>query len=232
MDKGAVHPSASAMERTRVQALRELRNLLSEVLSTAAADEHVPDAFKNMRNWEFLINRTEARLSDAWKKRFEPRKEGKPVKVERTLELLSDEETDQALTAEKFVSEVLLEQAEPLEDLDAQLAAMSGVQADPTRVNPLGPGAWAEGIRSGVKDIECSPDDRDWLMEQIMPLLADRFVQFYSAMSKQMTTAGYAPVRRPGQRAAPLPPKDPAAAAAGSLGGRGAARCPGRRTGA
>jgi len=207
------------MERTRVQALRELRNLLSEVLSTAAKDEQVPDAFKNMRNWEFLITRTEARLSDAWKKRFEMRKEGKPQKVERTLELLSDEETDQALASEKFVSEVLLEQAEPLEDLDAQLAAMSGVQADPTRVNPLGPGAWAEGIRSGVKDIECSPDDRDWLMEQIMPLLADRFQQFYAAMSQQMAQVGYAPVRRPGQRAAPLPPKDPAAAAAVAAAG-------------
>jgi hypothetical protein len=202
------------MERTRVQALRELRNLLSEVLSTAAADEQVPEAFKNMRNWEFLISRTEARLSDAWEKRFEMRKEGKPAKVERTLELLSDEETDQALASEKFVAEVLLEQAEPLEDLDAQLAAMSGVQSDPTRANPLGPGAWAEGLRSGVKDIECSPDDRDWLMEQIMPLLADRFEQFYAAMSKQMANVGYAPTRRPGQRAAPSPPKDPAAAAA------------------
>jgi hypothetical protein len=196
------------MERTRVQALRELRSLLSEVLSTAAADEQVPDAFKNMRNWEFLITRTEARLADSWKKRFEMRKEGKPDKVEQALELVSDEETDQALASEKFVSEVMLEQKDSLEDLDAQLAAMSGVQSDPTRENPLGPAAWAEGIRSGVKDIECSPDDRDWLMEQIMPLLADRFVQFYAAMSKQMSSVGYAPVRRPGQRAAPLPPKE------------------------
>ena len=207
------------MERTRTQALRELRNLLSEVLATAAKEEQVPDAFKNMRNWEFLISRTEARLSDAWKKRFELRKEGKPAKVEQALELLSDEETDQALASEKFVSEVLLEQKDSLEDLDAQLAAMSGVQSDPTRANPLGPMAWAEGIRSGVKDIECSADDRDWLMEQIMPLLADRFVQFYAAMSQQMASAGYASVRRPGQRAAPLPPKDPAAVAAVAAGG-------------
>jgi hypothetical protein len=215
VDKGAVHPSASAMERTRVQALRELRSLLSEVLSTAAADEQVPAAFKNMRNWEFLITRTEARLTDTWKQRFETRREGKPAKAGQALELLSDEETDQALASEKFVSEVMLEQKDSLEDLDAQLAAMSGVQSDPTRENPLGPAAWAEGIRSGVKDLECSPDDRDWLMEQIMPLLADRFVQFYAAMSKQMTSVGYAaPARRAGQRAGPLPPKDPAAAAA------------------
>jgi len=217
------------MERTRAQALRELRSLLSEVLSTAAADEQVPAAFKNPRNWEFLISRTESRLQEAWKKRFEPKREGAPKQDAGfgNLELLADEETDQALASERFVSEVLQEQAEPLEDLEKQLAAMSGMQADPERENPLGPGAWAAGLRSGVRDIECSPDDRDWLMEQIMPLLADRVSQFYETMSQQIATSGYAPPHRAGRRSqskspakkAPLPPKDdaPPPAAAGGF---------------
>jgi hypothetical protein len=214
------------MERTRAQALRELRSLLSEVLSTATADEEVPAAFKNPRNWEFLIARTEARLQEAWKKRFEPKREGAPQKnAFGSLELLADEETDQALASERFVSDVLHEQAESLEDLEKQLAAMSGIQADETRENPLGPGAWAAGLRSGVRDIECSPDDRDWLMEQIMPLLADRVSRFYEAMSQQIASAGYVAPHRAGRQAkgpakkAPLPPKDPAAAAAVASGG-------------
>jgi hypothetical protein len=213
------------MERTRAQALRELRSLLSEVLSTATADEEVPAAFKNPRNWEFLIARTESRLQEAWKKRFEPKREGAPQKTQfGALELLADEETDQALASERFVSDVLHEQAEPLEDLEKQLAAMSGIQADETRENPLGPGAWAAGLRSGVRDIECSPDDRDWLMEQIMPLLAERVSRFYEAMTQQIASAGYAAPRRAGRasapgKKAPLPPKDPAAAAAAASGG-------------
>jgi hypothetical protein len=202
------------MERTRVQALRELRSLLSEVLSTAASDEQVPEAFKNPRNWEFLITRTESRLSEAWKKRFEMKKEGAKKSNFGALELLADEETDQALASERFVSEVLQEQAEPLQDLEQQLAAMSGVAGDETRENPLGPGAWAAGLRSGVRDIECSPDDRDWLMEQIMPLLADRVAQFYQALSQQMTSAGYAAPARAGRpMAKALPPKPKAAGA-------------------
>jgi hypothetical protein len=201
------------MERTRTQALRELRNLLSEVLSTAAADEQVPEAFKNPRNWEFLITRTEARLSEAWKKRFEPKRQGPPAPQFGALELLADEETDQALASERFVNEVLLEQAEPLQDLEQQLFAMSGVQADETRQNPLGPEAWAAGLRSGVRDVECSPDDRDWLMEQVMPLLADRVSQFYETMSQQIASAGYVAPHRPGRAKAPkakapLPPKE------------------------
>jgi len=209
------------MERTRAQALRELRNLLSEVLSTAASDEQVPAAFKNPRNWEFLITRTESRLSEAWKKRFEPKRDG-PKKTEfGALELLADEETDQALAGERFVNDVMSEQAEPLQDLEAQLAAMSGVPGDETRENPLGPGAWAAGLRSGVRDIECSPDDRDWLMEQIMPLLASRVAHFYDALSQQIAKSGYAPPPRPGRSAKALPPKPkkPEEAAAAAAGG-------------
>jgi hypothetical protein len=212
MDKGAQtppqSPSASAMERTRAQALRELRNLLSEVLSTAAADKDVPAAFKNARNWEFLITRTESRLNEAWKKRFEERREGKQQKATGAeLSLLADDEHDQALASEKFVNEVLQEQAEPLEDLEKQLAAMSGVAADETRENPLGPNAWADGLRTGVRDIDCSPDDRDWLMEQIMPLLAERVATFYDSLSQQIAKSGYAPPQRPGRSARALPPK-------------------------
>ena len=196
------------MERTRAQALRELRSLLSEVLSTAASDEQVPEAFKNPRNWEFLITRTESRLSEAWKKRFETKREGASKGTGfGSLELLADEETDQALASERFVNEVLLEQAEPLQDLEQQLAAMSGMQAATEQENPLGPGAWAAGLRSGVRDIECSPDDRDWLMEQIMPLLADRVAGFYEAVSQQITKSGYAAPHRPGRSAKALPPK-------------------------
>jgi hypothetical protein len=209
------------MERTRAQALRELRNLLSEVLSTAASDEQVPAAFKNPRNWEFLISRTESRLSEAWKKRFEPKRDGPKQPEFGALELLADEETDQALAGERFVNEVMSEQAEPLQDLEAQLAAMSGVPGDETRENPLGPGAWAAGLRSGVRDIECSPDDRDWLMEQIMPLLASRVAHFYDAVSQQITKSGYAAPHRPGRVSKPLPPKPkkPEEAAAAAAGG-------------
>ena len=221
MDKGAQMPSAAAMERTRAQALRELRSLLSEVLSTAASDEQVPAAFKNPRNWEFLITRTESRLQEAWKKRFEVKRDGASKANQfGSLELLADEETDQALASERFVNEVLLEQAEPLQDLEQQLAAMSGIQADAEAENPLGPGAWAAGLRSGVRDIECSPDDRDWLLEQVMPLLADRVSSFYEALSQQIAKSGYAPPHRPGRSTKALPPKPKtkeaeAAAAAG-----------------
>ena len=70
-----------------------LLGLLSDVLSTAAADEQVPAAFKNPRNWEFLIARTESRLQEAWKKRFEPKREGaqKQDASFGALELLADE---------------------------------------------------------------------------------------------------------------------------------------------
>ena len=209
------------MERTRAQALRELRSLLSEVLSTAASDEQVPAAFKNPRNWEFLITRTEARLADAWKKRFDGKRDGPQKPDFGALELLADEETDQALAGERFVNEVMSEQADSLQDLEAQLAAMSGVAGDETRENPLGPGAWAAGLRSGVRDIECSPDDRDWLMEQIMPLLASRVADFYATLSQQMAKAGYAAPHRPGRSVKALPPKpktkEAEAAAAGGF---------------
>ena len=59
-----IPPSASAMEKTRLQAFKELRSLLSEVLTTAVADEEVPEAFKDSSNWEKLISQTEHRLAE------------------------------------------------------------------------------------------------------------------------------------------------------------------------
>ena len=182
------------MEKTRAQALKELRALLSEVLSTAVSSTEVPDAFKSVHNWERLIAQTETRFAEAWRQRFAT---GMQKREEhRALSLLADDEQDQQVLSERFVNEVLDENREPLDDLDHQLAAMSGVQPDETRENPLGPSAWADGIRTGVRELECSPDDRDWLMEQIMPLLADRVGLFYSAMSKQLAAAGFAGTRR------------------------------------
>ncbi len=199
------------MEKTRAQALRELRGLLSEVLSTAVAAEEAPAAFKGMRNWDRLIALTETRFADAWRRRFST---GPQKQEHRALELLADDEHDQQVLSEMFVNEVQDENREPLDDLDQQLTAMSGIQRDATRENPLGPGAWAAGIRSGVRELECSPDDRDWLMEQIMPLLADRAGQFYAAMSQQLTAAGFARSGRVRGQATPKAPKLPEPVAA------------------
>jgi hypothetical protein len=214
------HPAAE-LEKTRAQALKELRGLLSEVLATAVASKDVPDAFRSVRNWERLIALTESRFADAWKQRFATGPQ-KPKQL-GALELLADEEHDQAVLSEVFVNEVLEENKEPLDDLDKQLAAMSGIAPDPTRENPLGPHAWAAGIRSGVRELECSPDDRDWLMEQIMPVLADRVGQFYAAMSQQLTTAGYpgsGKRGRGGQAAKKVAaPAEPVAAATPTAGG-------------
>ena len=186
------------MEKTRAQALKELRSLLSEVLSTAVASADVPEAFKSVHNWDRLIAQTETRFVEAWRQRFAA---GVQRDQPAVLCLLPEDEQDQQILSERFVNEVLDENREPLDELDQQLAAMSGVQPDQTRENPLGPSAWAEGIRSGVKELNCSPDDRDWLMEQVMPLLADRVGQFYSAMSKQLASAGFAGSRRARARA-------------------------------
>ena len=57
------------MERTRLQAFKELRTLLSEVLASAVQDEEVPDAFKSKANWDKLIAQTEQRLAEGWKNR-------------------------------------------------------------------------------------------------------------------------------------------------------------------
>ena len=211
----ATPPSALAMEKTRAKALKELRGLLSEVLSTAVSSDEVPGAFKNVSNWERLIAQTETRFAEAWRQRFATGLQRR--EEHRALDLLPEEEQDQQVLSERFVNEVMDENREPLDDLDHQLAAMSGVQPDETRENPLGPSAWAAGIRSGVRELDCSADDRDWLMERIMPLLSDRVGQFYSAMSKQLASAGFAGKRRSrsptGHAEAPVRDSELAAAA-------------------
>ncbi|MEO7252164.1 MAG: DUF1631 family protein [Arenimonas sp.] len=202
------------MDKTRAQALKELRSLLSEVLSTAVASTDVPEAFKSVRNWDRLIAQTETRFTEAWRQRFAA---GVKREQHAVLCLLPEDEQDQQILTERFVNEVLDENREPLDDLDQQLAAMSGVQPDETRENPLGPSAWAEGIRTGVRELDCSPDDRDWLMEQVMPLLADRVGQFYSTMSTQLTSVGFAGSRRSRAKAgtAATPAKEIASGAGG-----------------
>lgn len=202
------------MDKTRAQALKELRGLLSEVLSTAVASDDVPEAFKSVRNWDRLIAQTETRFSEAWRQRFAA---GVKREQHADLCLLPEDEQDQQILTERFVNEVLEENRGPLDELDQQLAAMSGVQPDETRENPLGPSAWAEGVRSGVKELNCSPDDRDWLMEQVMPLLADRVGQFYSAMSRQLASAGFVGSRRSRAKAGPAaaPTSEPVSGAGG-----------------
>ena len=196
-------PSASAMEKTRLQAFKELRSLLSEVLSTAVADEEVPEAFKDSANWEKLISQTEHRLSEGWRLRFEgvPERRAMP----RTLDLLPEEEQLQQILSERFVNDVSYNDRGPLDELDRQLASMSGPNFNESVPNPLGPSAWVEGIRGGMRQINCSPEERDWLMARLIPLLASRITSFYSGMTTRLSSAGYGgrPPVRGGSSGAP-----------------------------
>lgn len=182
-------PSASAMEKTRLQAFKELRSLLSEVLTTAVADEAVPEAFKDTSNWEKLISQTEHRLSEGWRLRFEgvPERRATP----RTLDLLPEEEQLQQLLSERFVNDVSNNDRGPLDELDRQLASLSGSNFNESVPNPLGPSAWVEGIRGGMRQIQCTPEERDWLMARLIPLLASRITSFYSGMTTRLSSAGY-----------------------------------------
>ncbi|MBC7656745.1 MAG: DUF1631 family protein, partial [Frankiaceae bacterium] len=177
------------MEKTRLQAFKELRSLLSEVLTTAVADEEVPEAFKDSSNWEKLISQTEHRLAEGWRLRFEgvPERRQSP----RTLDLLPEEEQMQQLLSERFVNEVSYNDRGPLDELDRQLAALSGPNFNEQIPNPLGPSAWVEGIRGGMRQLKCTPDERDWLMARLIPLLASRITGFYSGMTTRLTSAGY-----------------------------------------
>ncbi|MCX7042551.1 MAG: hypothetical protein NT117_07665, partial [Gammaproteobacteria bacterium] len=184
-----IPPSASAMEKTRLQAFKELRSLLSEVLTTAVADEEVPEAFKDTSNWEKLIAQTENRLAEGWRLRFEgvPERRSTP----RKLDLLPEEEQLQQLLSERFVNDVSYNDRGPLDELDRQLASMSGPNFNESVPNPLGPSAWVEGIRGGIRQIKCTPEERDWLMARLIPLLASRITSFYSGMTTRLTSAGY-----------------------------------------
>lgn len=183
-------PSASAIEQTRLQAFKELRNLLSEVLASAVADEQVPEAFKSKTNWDKLIAQTEQRLAEGWKQRFEGGLERRS-QPRALLDLLPDEEEQQQLLSERFVNEVSYQDRAPLDELDRQLAAISGSGFDDHAPNPLGPSAWVEGIRGGMRQIVCTPEERDWLMARLVPLLAARITSFYSGMTTRLASAGY-----------------------------------------
>ncbi len=190
------------MERTRIQAFKELRTLLSEVLASAVADEEVPEAFKSVGNWEKLIAQTEQRLAEGWRDRFEadPRNKKKP-QGGKTLDLLPEDEQLQQVLSERFVNEVSHNVRDPLDQLDRQLAAISGDGYDDRSANPLAPTAWAEGLRGGMRLINCTPAERDWLMERLVALLTSRMGVFYSGLTARLQASGVvAPMRYGGGR--------------------------------
>jgi hypothetical protein len=178
------------MVRTRLQAFKELRALLSEVLASAVQDEEVPEAFKSKSNWDKLIAQTEQRLAEGWKQRFEAGMERRQ-KPRQLLDLLPPEEEQAQLLAEHFINEVSYQGRNSLDDLDRQLAAIAGGEVDDGSPNPLGPLAWVEGIRGGMRQIRCTPEERDWLLARLIPLLISRITGFYSTLSTQLAGAGY-----------------------------------------
>ncbi len=183
--------SASEIERTRLQAFKELRGLLSEVLASAVADQEVPAAFKSIGNWEKLITQTEQRLADGWRERFEGdphAKRGRPQG--QMLDLLPEEEQLQQVLSERFVNEVSYNVRDPLDQLDRQLAALSGDGFDDRSANPLSPTAWAEGLRGGMRLMDCTQAERDWLMERLIQLLTARIGTFYSGLTARLQASG------------------------------------------
>jgi hypothetical protein len=180
------------MERTRIQAFKELRSLLSEVLASAVAGEDVPEAFKSVGNWERLIAQTEQRLADGWKERFDadPARRRKASEAEQLLDLVPEEEVGQQLLSERFVNEVSHIVRDPLDQLDRQLAAMSGDGFDDRSANPLSPTAWVEGLRGGIRQIEATPSDREWMMERLVALLTARMGYFYSNLTSRLHASG------------------------------------------
>jgi hypothetical protein len=185
------------MERTRIQAFKELRTLLSEVLASAVEDEEVPEAFKSVGNWEKLIAQTEQRLAEGWRERFEadPRYKKKDDGF-KALNLLPEEEQLQQVLSERFVNDVSYNVRDPLDQLDRQLAALSGDGYDDRSANPLAPTAWVEGLRGGMRQINCTPAERDWLLERLVALLTARMGMFYSGLTARLQASGVvAPMR-------------------------------------
>ena len=189
--------SLSDVERTRLQAFKELRGLLSEVLASAVAGEDVPEAFKSVNNWEKLISQTEQRLEEGWRERFDASARARRRDASGlALDLLPDDEQNQQILGERFVNEVSHAVRDPLDQLDRQLAAMSGDGVDSRSANPLSPTAWVEGLRGGMRALPLSPAERDWLMERLIGLLTARIGSFYAAMTARLHASGYvAPVR-------------------------------------
>ena len=182
-------PPVSVIEKTKLQAFKELRTLLSEVLASAVADDEVPEAFKSTANWEKLIAQTENRLAEAWRHRFEAGADRRKAVV-LPLDLLPDDEHGQQVLSERFVNDVSYQDRQPLDQLDRQLSALSGEDFDNRSPNPFGPSSWVEGIRGGMKLIDCTPEQRDWLLERLIPLLTARMGMFYSGLNARLTSAG------------------------------------------
>jgi hypothetical protein len=194
-------PPPSAIEQTRTQALKEFRSLLHEALSSAVADEGVPDAFKDAIDWEKLIDQTEQRLVEVWRQRFDSNGKFAPIKGSGVLELLRDEEHEQQVLSEMFVNEVMSKDRERLDQLQQLLAAM-GVEGwkNPSE-NPLGPGVWADGVRSGMQQFRCTPDERSWLLQKLMPLLMARMGNFYGTLNSRISRISGVPLSSlPGRR--------------------------------
>lgn len=181
-------PASSVIEKTKLQAFKELRTLLSEVLASAVANDDVPEAFKSVLNWEKLIAQTETRLAEAWRHRFEPGEDRR--KASDALDMLPDDEQGQQILSERFVNDVSYQDRQPLDQLDRQLAALSGEDFEKRSPNPLGPSSWVEGIRGGMKLINCTPEERDWLLERLIPLLTARMGSFYSGINTRLASAG------------------------------------------
>ena len=195
-------PPPSAIEQTRTQALKEFRSLLHEALSSAVADEGVPDAFKDAIDWDKLIDQTEQRLVEVWRQRFDANGKFSPAKASGVLELLRDDEHEQQVLSEMFVNEVMSKDRERLDQLQQLLAAM-GVEGwkNPSE-NPLGPGIWVDGVRSGMQQFRCTPHERSWLLQKLMPLLMARMGNFYGTLNSRISRISGVPLSSlPGRRA-------------------------------
>ncbi len=188
-------PPPSAIEQTRIQALKEFRGLLHEALTSAVADEGVPDAFKDAINWDKLIDQTEQRLVEVWRQRFDS--SGKPLQKPAmgSLRLLQEEEHESQVLSEMFVNEVSRKDQERLDQLEQLLASISGHHWDTPQENPLGPSMWVEGVRGGMQQFKATPEERSWLLQRLVPLLMARMGNFYGSINNRLSTISGVPLR-------------------------------------
>ncbi len=204
-------PPPSAIEQTRVQALKEFRSVLHEALASAIADEGVPDAFKEAINWDKLIDQTETRLVEVWQQRFDA--QGKLAKGSAMgpLSLLRDDEHEQQVLSEMFVNEVSYKDRERLEQLQQLLAAIGVEGWQSPSENPLGPSVWVDGVRSGMQHFQCTPEERSWLLQRLMPLLMARMGNFYGTLNSRISNITGVPLSSLAGRRVMAPPPPPAA---------------------
>jgi hypothetical protein len=201
-------PPPSAIEQTRVQALKEFRSVLHEALASAIADEGVPDAFKEAINWDKLIDQTETRLVEVWQQRFDA--QGKLAKTAMgPLSLLRDDEHEQQVLSEMFVNEVSYKDRERLEQLQQLLAAIGVEGWQSPSENPLGPSVWVDGVRSGMQHFQCTPEERSWLLQRLMPLLMARMGNFYGTLNSRISNITGVPLSSLSGRRVMAPPPPP-----------------------